>query len=245
MASSSSSSSLTLFVGSKNYSSWSFRPWLCLRHSGLAFNEEMVEGITGRGRNEAFFSFSPSGLVPVLRDEASSVTVWDSLAICEYVAELAPPGRVWPVDAAARAYARSACAEMHSGFVELRSSHTMNIKMNLVGKPLEKKVAEHVERITTIFETARARWGEAATGAAAGPYLFGAFSAADAFYAPVICRFITYNISLEGSKRASEYMAAMLKDEHFAAWRADALKETLVLAHYDALSVETGGAPRA
>lgn len=164
--------------------------------------------------------------------------VWDSLAIAEYVHEYV--AGVWPSDPKARAHARCIAAEMHSGFGDLRGAMPMNIKMRLIGKEPSAKVASQIERITQIFTDARTRFG---IPSGKGPYLFGAFSAADAFYAPVVWRFVTYNVRL-ATPEARAYVAAMRADPFMREWEAGALAETSAIGHYDTASGELGGRAR-
>jgi glutathione S-transferase len=181
--------SLTLIVGNKNYSSWSLRPWLAMRHAGLAFDEVPIR--LGQPDTTAqILRHSPSGRVPCLLDGA--LAVWDSLAICEYVNEQYLDGGLWPADAGARARARSVVAEMHSGFAPLRTHMPMDIRSRKPDKGAQAlaraDVAADVRRIQQI-------WTEC-LAASGGPLLFGSFTAADAFYAPVVTRFRTYGVPL-------------------------------------------------
>ena len=186
---------LILVIGNKNYSSWSLRPWLALRMAGLEF-EEIRIGLYQDGSREQILRHSPAGQVPVLRD--GDVTVWDSLAICEYAAELAPHAGLWPGDRAARAHARSISAEMHAGFAALRNALQMNVR--IAGARLAKapspEVQADIARITAIFEDCRARHG------ADGAFLFGAFTIADAMFAPVATRFRSYSVPLPPRSQA-------------------------------------------
>jgi glutathione S-transferase len=179
---------LTLVVGSKNYSSWSLRPYLALAHTGQPFREVLVRlGEPDTAANIA--KYSPSGRVPTLVH--GELVVWDSLAICEYLAELFPQAKLWPQDAAARAVARSVTAEMHSGFANLRNHMPMNLRARRPGEGRAPGVAEDISRITALWRECRSRFGQG------GPFLFGAFSIADAFYAPVVTRFVTYGVELD------------------------------------------------
>lgn len=187
----------TLIIGNKNYSSWSLRPWLALRMAGIAFTERL-EPFVAHGSHDAFRSFSPTGRVPCLID--GEITVWDSLAIVEYVAERHPG--IWPADPAARAYARSAASEMHSGFSALRNVCGMNcgLRVTLTDRPatLEADLA----RIDELWRTGLERFG--------GPFLAGsAFSAVDAFFAPIAFRLQTYGLTLS---EAADAYAAGLRD---------------------------------
>lgn len=178
---------MKLLIGNKNYSSWSLRPWLLLEHAGIPFEEEVLsfnaEDFTARVKR-----YSPVGKVPVLVD--GDVVVWDSLAIVEYVAEKHPEKQLWPAERAARAVARSICAEMHSSFQAMRSALVMNCQVRFEGVLLPVAARRDVRRILEMWADCRRRFG------AEGPFLFGRFSAADAYYAPVTRRFITYGIEL-------------------------------------------------
>ena len=178
---------LTLVIGNKNYSSWSMRPWVLMRQLGIAFEEKKLRFHSTEWDAE-IERWSPSRLVPVLwRGEQS---VWDSLAIMETLAEWRPEKNVWPRDEVARAFARSIASEMHSGFRDLRGNMPMNIRASHPGKGMNDAVKANVARIEGLWGEARRRFG------AGGPFLFGAFSAADAMYAPVVMRFKTYAVAL-------------------------------------------------
>lgn len=183
-----SSSPLTLVVGTKNYSSWSLRPYLALAHTGQPF-EEVVIQLGEPDTTQQILQHSPSGRVPLLKH--GELSIWDSLAICEYLAETFPEAKLWPQDKAARAVARAVTAEMHSGFTALRSNMNMNIRARRPGAGRAPGVAEDIARIQAIWKDCRGRFGQG------GPFLFGAFSIADAFYAPVVTRFVTYGVELE------------------------------------------------
>ena len=205
---------LTLVIGNKNYSSWSMRPWVLLKQLGIPFEEKKLRFHSDEWDGE-IERWSPSRLVPVLwRDKQ---TVWDSLAIAEAVHEWFPDKGVWPKDPVARALARCASAEMHSGFRDLRTNMPMNIRASHPGKGMKPEVQANIERIETIWAEARSRF------AAGGPFLFGAFSAADAMYAPVVMRFKTYAVKL--SHDAQAYCDAMQAAAGVRAWVEDALKE--------------------
>ena len=180
-------SELTLVIGNRNYSSWSLRAWLALRMSGLEFDEVAIQ-LDTPDTHARIREYSPGGLVPALRH--GTLTVWESLAICEYVAELAPGARLWPADPAARAVARSVSCEMHAGFRALRDALPMNIRADRPGVAIGADVQADIERITALWRDCRGRFG------AGGPFLFGRFSIADAMYAPVATRFSTYRIPL-------------------------------------------------
>jgi glutathione S-transferase len=238
----SDSEPLTLIVGTRNYSSWSMRPWLLMRHLGVAFVERDVE-VLGKGPNAGLKPLSPSGLVPCLLVGAG-LRVWESVAICEFLYEAHPS--VWPADRAARAMARAISCEMAAGFGALRGEMPCNIKLRTNGypTPYPPALARDVGRVEELVVEARERFG-APSGA--GPFLFGAFCAADAMYAPVATRFRTYGVEL-ASPVAREYFAAVLADEAFLAWEKSALAEEakgLALAHYDEATVAKGCGLRA
>jgi glutathione S-transferase len=193
---------LTLYLGSKNYSSWSFRPWLALRHAGADFAEVVIP--LGTGETDARIrAVNPNGKVPALRHErdGGSLLVWDSLAICEYAHELFPEAGLWPAEAADRARARSVSAEMHSGFPALREQFNFNMRARKPGRTPTAPVALEIARVKALWTECRAQVK------GGGPFLFGAFSIADCMYAPVVSRFQTYGISLEGA--AAEYAEAV------------------------------------
>lgn len=214
---------LTLVIGNKNYSSWSMRPWMALKGAGIAFDEVLIPLYTGEADKRRILAVTPSGKVPALID--GDITVWDSLAIIEYAAERFPEARLWPQDRAARAHARAISAEMHSGFAALRSECGMNIHRPVKARALSDAAHADIARVQQIWTDCRARYG------AGGPYLFGAFTAADAMYAPVVHRFRTYAIEVDGPARA--YMAAMQDHPAFRAWTEAALAETLVIARLE------------
>ncbi|MBN9435336.1 MAG: glutathione S-transferase [Bosea sp.] len=207
----------TLHVGTRIWSSWSLRPFMALAAAGASF-DTVVTALRAPGTRAAIGGFSPSGLVPVLVDhrDGRDVTVWDSLAISEYLAESWPS--LWPADPVARAVARSVSAEMHAGFRPMRMAMPMDLFSERPGEGLDAEgVAADIRRIDAIFSDCRSRFG------AGGPYLFGTFSIADAMYAPVASRFRTYRPEL--SQTAAAYVATLLADPGFKAWEAAALKE--------------------
>jgi len=177
----------TLVIGNKNYSSWSLRAWLLMKHAGIPFDEIRIP-LYVAGSKESLRKYAPSGKVPVLLDD--SLAIWDSLAIAEYLAEHHPDRRLWPQDSAVRAVARSISAEMHSGFGALRSNMSMNCRGSFPGVGRTVEVAADVERIQRMWIDCRERFG------VAGPFLFGEFTIADAMYAPVVLRFKTYAVQL-------------------------------------------------
>ncbi len=214
---------LTLAIGNKNYSSWSMRPWMALKGAGIAFDEIVIPLYTGAADKQRILNFTKSGKVPALVD--GDITVWDSLAIIEYAAERFPDARLWPQDVASRAHARSVSAEMHSGFMPLRNECSMNIHRPVRSKPLSDEARDNIARIQQIWTECRAKYG------GQGPYLFGAFSGADAMYAPVIHRFRTYDIEVTPPVRA--YMDTMLANAAFREWTEAALAETLVIEKFE------------
>ncbi|MGH1507196.1 glutathione S-transferase family protein [Ralstonia solanacearum] len=183
---------MKLVIGNKNYSSWSLRPWLLARQAGIPF-EEIRLRLGSEGFAAEIHRYSPAGRVPVLVD--GDITVWDSLAICETLAERFPRARLWPEDPKARAHARSICAEMHAGFANLRSQMPMNVTAMLPGLGWNVAVQRDVDRIAQIWTELRQKY------AAEGPFLFGHFTVADAFYAPVVSRFATYGVRLPESAK--------------------------------------------
>ncbi|WNG54535.1 glutathione S-transferase family protein [Archangium gephyra] len=212
---------LTLVVASKNYSSWSLRPYLALAHTGQPFREVVVP--LGQADTAASIAkYSPSGRVPALLH--GDLALWDSLAICEYLAEQFPQAKLWPQDSAARAMARSVTAEMHSGFSNLRNHMPMNLHARRPGEGRAPGVAEDISRITSLWTECRRRFGQG------GPFLFGAFSIADAFYAPVVTRFVTYDVELDAEGAA--YRDAVLALPAMKAWTEAARHEPPV-ARYE------------
>ncbi len=203
---------LTLVIGNKNYSSWSLRPWLALKQAGIAFHEVAVD-LYGPDSKARILKHSPSGKVPALID--AGLTVWDSMAICEYAAEVEPT--LWPLQRAARAVARAVSAEMHAGFAALRSKMPMNCKAALPGQGRTPEVERDIARIAALWEECRERFG------GGGAFLFGAFSIADAMYAPVVWRFRTYAVALPPAARA--YAEAMEALPAMQEWLAAALAE--------------------
>jgi glutathione S-transferase len=210
---------LTLVIGNKNYSSWSFRPWIALKVAGIPF-EEILVPIGSAEFKERVLKVSGSGKVPALID--GDVQVWESLAILEYLAERFPEANLWPSDRAARAHARAVAAEMHSGFVALRRECAMNMWRPVKARELTAEAQADVSYIDAMWSACRQRFG------ADGPFLFGAFSAADAMYAPVVSRFHTYAIKL--SPPAQAYAEAVKALTAFAEWKAAAVTEPWVLA---------------
>jgi glutathione S-transferase len=205
----------TLYLGNKNYSSWSLRGWLATKLSGAPFREVMVQ-LSGT-HNPDWRRFSPTARVPALHD--GDVVVWDSLAIAEYLAER--HAGMWPAAAGARAHARSICAEMHSGFPHLRNDMTMCIRERVDVRPWSPALAADIARVAEIWTEARRRFG------GDGPYLMGTFTLADAFYAPVAFRFRTYGVMPEGA--AASYLGVLLAHPFLQEWDAAAMAETVIV----------------
>lgn len=210
---------LKLVIGNKNYSSWSMRPWVLLRGAGIPF-EEVQLWFDDAGRIAEARRYSPAGQVPVLivNDEP----VWDSLAICETIAGMFPEKNLWPADARARQMARSICAEMHAGFRKLRVAMPMNIRASLPGKGMSADVQQDIDRIAALWSDCRARYGEGK------PLLFGHFTIADAFYAPVVMRFMTHAVALPPVAQA--YADAVCALPAVQEWMAAARRETAFVA---------------
>ena len=208
----------TLVIANRNYSSWSMRPWVLLTQLGIAFDE--VQVMLGDGWEARIAPWSPTRKVPVLVLDGEPV--WDTLAITETIAERHPDRGVWPSDARARSVARSACAEMHSGFTALRTAMPMNIRGSYPGCGMSPAVQRDIDRIVALWADCRARFG------AGGDMLFGRFSAADAFFAPVVMRFMTYAPALPAD--AQTYCEAVKRLPSVAAWMAAGRAETEFLA---------------
>jgi glutathione S-transferase len=205
-----------LVIGNKNWSSWSLRPWLAMRHFGLPFEEINVRLRLPESKAE-ITKYSPSGLVPLLLD--GDLAIWDSLAILEYLADAHPDRGIWPADRQARALARCVSAEMHSGFMPLRRNCSMEVLATHRLDPVPEDVEADIRRIVSLWKECRAKFS------AGGPYLFGAFSAADAMYAPVASRFRTYVPDLDrygDDGTASTYVAAVFAMPEMAEWIAGA-----------------------
>jgi glutathione S-transferase len=209
---------LTLIIGNKNYSSWSLRPWIAMRTAGIAFEERLVS-LNDANFKQTVHRTSPAGKVPALADDG--VHVWESLAILEYLAEKFPAAGLWPSDVAARAHARAIASEMHAGFQGLRRECPMNLWRPVKPHALSAEAQANVSRIDALWTDCRARFGRG------GPFLFGAFGAVDAMYAPVASRFETYAVEVSAASRA--YMSAILTLPAFVEWKAAALKEPWVL----------------
>ncbi len=215
---------MKLVIANKLYSSWSMRPWILMKALGLAF-EETVIPLRQTETGPRILAHSPSGKVPALVD--GDVTVWESLAIMEYLAERFPDAAVWPRDRAARAHARAISNEMHAGFMALRQNCPMNLAKKFAKKDYSADVMANVARIEQVWAEARSRFG----AATAEPFLYGAFSAADAMYAPVVTRLDTYQLPVSAATRG--YMDAVLQHPAYKLWLADALAEPWTIAGYE------------
>ena len=219
---------MKIFIGNKAYSSWSLRGWLAVKHSRLAF-EEVVVPLYDQDwdKRREGDEFAPSGgKVPILWD-GDDIVVWDSLAIVDYLNDKTGGERgYWPADMAARAMARSMAAEMHSSFAHLRREHSMNIRRIYPAQPISPEVTADVARIMQIWAEARARFG------GTGDYLFGAWSAADMMFAPVVTRFVTYSIPV--ARFAIPYMQAVISHPDMQEWIGGAQAEDWVIEKYEA-----------
>jgi glutathione S-transferase len=210
---------LTLIIGNKNYSSWSLRPWLLMRHFNIDFSETRVPLYTDSTASALSVYFS-NGKVPVLID--GDLTIWDSYAICEYVSDAYLDNQAWPADTAARAVARAACAEMHSSFPALRSEMPMNCRRPPDSIKLSPEALADIERIKNIWQKCRNEYGHK------GEWLFGEFSIADAMYAPVALRFHSYAIELDAV--SSAYVGSVLQHADVISWMEVGRQESEVIA---------------
>ena len=208
----------SLVLGNKNYSSWSLRPWLVMKHLGLEF-EEIIVPLLVDGFKEQLLSHSGSGKVPVLKIDGKEI--WDSLAICEYLNEQHPEGKLWPDDDYAKAIARSVAYEMHSGFFNIRNDMPMNMRRTVDAFTPSSLCMSEIDRVVEIWTSCRDRFGEG------GPFLFGEFSIADAMFAPVVSRFTTYKIPILGV--TSDYMEAILNMDSMKEWAEAAKSEEWVI----------------
>lgn len=213
---------LKLVIGNKAYSSWSLRPWLLLKVHDIAFDEHLVLLDTPEFRKEVA-TYKAGSTVPILVD--GGITVWESIAIMDHLADRFPDKAIWPRDLAARSFARAISAEMHAGFRALRAACPMNLRKRYAHAERGELVTKDVSRITWLWKQARTRFGEAA----GGPFLFGGFTAADAMYAPVVTRLQTYSIPVDAATRA--YMDAILDLPAFVAWQAAGMAEPWIVTH--------------
>ena len=210
---------LKLIIGNKNYSSWSFRPWIAMKVAGIAFDEEVIS-LNAPDFKSRLLAVSGTGKVPTLID--GEIKVWESLAIFEYLAEKFPDAGLWPRDPAARAHARAIASEMHAGFVPLRRACPMNMWRPVMKRELDKEAQANVARIDAMWIDCRKRFGQG------GAFLFGKFGAADAMYAPVVARFHTYDVTV--GTEAQAYMRAVMALPAWKEWVAEGVKEPWVLA---------------
>jgi glutathione S-transferase len=213
---------LKLVIANKLYSSWSWRPWLVLSAFGIPFEEIQIPLRTPESRGRVL-EYSPSGKVPALID--GDITVWESLAIIEYLAEKFPDLAIWPKNGEARAHARAVSHEMHSGFQALRQGCPMHLGVRFATPPLTEALQANIDRVEDIWSEARNRFA-----GGSGPFLYGAFSAADAMYAPVVTRFDTFQIPVREAART--YMDAVLAHPDVVSWRAAALTEPWTIPDY-------------
>jgi glutathione S-transferase len=212
----------TIYIANKNYSSWSLRGWLILKHTGAPFVEEVIP-LEEAATRPAILRHSPSGRLPALHD--GKLVIWDSLAIGEYLAERFLDARLWPAASSARAMARSASAEMHSGFAAMRAHLPMNIRSSFPNRGVTPEVLADINRITALWRDCRKRFGEG------GDFLFGSFTIADAMYAPVVSRFRTYKIELdEESQRYADTVWALPSMQE---WATAARNEPMVIEKYE------------
>jgi len=206
---------MELVIGTKAWSTWSLRPWLALKKTGAPFTERLIQLRQGTGTEQAIEPHSPSGLVPALHD--GDLVIWDSLAICEYLAERFPQARLWPQDPAARALARSAAAEMHSGFSSLRGECPMDLAAEPKSADLSEATQKDIRRIVRLWNELLSRLG--------GPYLAGPeWGIVDAFFTPVATRFRTYGVVLSSygdTGPAGAYAERLLQRPEFLAWEAE------------------------
>jgi glutathione S-transferase len=214
---------LTIYLGNKNYSSWSLRPWLALKRTMVAFDEVVIP-LYETGSRETILKYSPSGRVPVLHHDDN--IVWESLAICEYLAEVFPASDLWPKDQAARALARSVSNEMHGGFVALRSHLPMNIRSTFPGRDITPEVQADINRVMAIWRDCRTRYGDGN-----GDFLFGHFTIADAMFAPVVTRFRTYRIELE--REAQAYCDTIMGMPAMQEWVTAARNEPMIVERFE------------
>ncbi|MCY4344834.1 MAG: glutathione S-transferase [Gammaproteobacteria bacterium] len=214
---------LTLVIANKNYSSWSLRPWLAMTELGIAFAERLVK-FDSEDWARNIDRLSPTRLVPVLweGEPGAGFATYDSIAILERLHELRPEVGIWPADPLCRARARSLAADFHASCQALRTAMPMNIRSRHLGRGMNPEVARDIDRLCDQWTRTRAEFG------AGGPFLFGGFSAADAFFTPVASRFVTYGVRIEGAAKA--YQEALLNTQSMRAWTEAALKETEFVA---------------
>ena len=221
-------SKTTLYLANKNYSSWSLRAWLALKQTGAEF-EEVVIPLREAATRENILRHSPSAKLPALKlgEGENSLTIWDSLAICEFLAEKFPEAGLWPGPEKTRALARAVSAEMHSGFLPLRRAMPMNMRSLFTGFAISDEVQADINRITAIWRECRKR----AEGELAGDFLFGDFTIADAMFAPVVSRFITYGVDLGGVAKA--YSKSVMAHPAMTEWMDAAEDEPWIIPDYE------------
>ena len=212
---------ITLVIGNKAYSSWSLRPWLALARTGVPF-DEIVVPLDRPETAAALATHSPSGLVPVLKTD--DLVLWESLAILEYLADRFPEAKLWPEDGKARAYARCVAAEMHAGFAALRAGMPMDLKRRHPNIGRTPAVLADIERVFSLWRDCRQRFGRS------GPFLFGDFTNADAMFAPVATRLVTYEVPLPDDAR--EYVDAIMGLPEMVTWTAAAKAEPWVILYH-------------
>jgi len=211
---------ITIYLANKNYSSWSLRGWLALKQTGEPF-DEIVVPMKRPDTRETMLRYSPTGLMPALKH--GDILVWESLAICEYLAETFPAAGLWPADRAARAHARSVAAEMHAGFRALRQELPMNVRGASAKRDLAPEVRDNINRITAIWRDCIDEYG--------GPCLFGGVTAADAMFAPVVSRFTTYKVEID--ETSESYRKHIWDLPAMKEWRAAAKDEPMVIEDYE------------
>ena len=209
---------LTLIIGNKNYSSWSMRPWIAMKVAGIAFEEKVIP-LYAPGSREQVLQYSPAGKVPVLID--GDRHIWELLAILEYLAEKFPNANLWPRDVRARSHARAMATEMHAGFQALRRNCPMNLWLPVKSRP------QPDDGLAMFDASSRCGAIAARVSGKEGPFLFGAFGAADAMYAPIVARFHTYGVDV--GKVSRSYMDAVMGLPAWSEWRAAALKEPWIM----------------
>ena len=213
---------MQLVIGNKNYSSWSLRPWIAMKACGIPFEEILIPFGTPIGNPDfkaRLAAYTPAGLVPVLID--GDVHVWETLAIMEYLAEKFPDKQLWPADAKARAHARVISSEMHAGFSALRSECPVNFRRPVRERTLSAAAQANVKRVDDIWSGCRGKYS--------GPFLFGAFCAADAMYAPMVARLHIYGQRGKLGREALGYMETMMALPAWAEWRKGALAESWIV----------------
>ncbi|MGI4815356.1 MAG: glutathione S-transferase family protein [Janthinobacterium lividum] len=213
---------MKLVIGNKNYSSWSMRPWILLKHFEIPFREIRIP-LYEEASAQQIRAQSPSGKLPCLIDEENGWSIWDSLAICETLAERFPQHQMWPSDPTQRAHARSIAAEMHAGFGALRNNMSMNLRASLAGRGRTPEVFADIARIDEIWTDCAARYD--------GPFLFGEFGIADAMFVPVVMRFNIYHVEL--SAPAAAYATRINDLASVKQWIAEAVEETEVIPRFE------------